>query len=77
MTPAEAAIVRDLRARLKIAQEELRALESSKRAQSERLHRRIIYLERDKKMALERARKATDSARYWQGVCVVKDRAVA
>ena len=32
--------------------------------------RRIAYLQRDKQMALERARKATDEARYWHGVAL-------
>jgi len=72
MTPAETAIVRDLQARLQIAWDELQALESAKRSQAERLRRRIVYLERDKASALERARKATDAARYWKGVVLAR-----
>jgi hypothetical protein len=34
----------------------------------EQAQRRIAYLERDKQLALRRAREATDQARYWEGV---------
>jgi hypothetical protein len=59
VTPAESAIVRDLQARLRLAHEQHKELEY-----------RIRYLERDKKSALTRTRKALDQARYWYGVSI-------
>ena len=72
MTAAEAAVVRDLRARLRLAEEDIRRLNAERWALEKRLMKRISYLERDKQMALRRAQEATDVARYWQGVVIAK-----
>lgn len=72
MTAAEAGIVRDLRARLRLAEERAGFLEREL-ADTERRHaRQVRYLERDKQIALERARKATDQGRFWHGLAVLR-----
>ena len=72
MTSHEAAVVRDLRARLRLAQEAIRRLEAEKHAQASRYERRISYLKRDKTTALARAAEAVNSTRYWHGVALTR-----
>jgi hypothetical protein len=52
MTALERSAIRDLQARLRLAEE------------------RIRYLERDKQIALGRAREARNAARFWHGVAL-------
>lgn len=72
MTAQEAAIVRDLRARLLLAEEDLVRERQAAATTEARLRRRITYLERDKQSAITRARKATDAGRYWHGLALVR-----
>lgn len=72
MTTSEAAVVRDLVARLRLAEERAGFLERELADCQRRHQRRVAYLERDKKVALARAQKALDWGRYWHGLALFR-----
>jgi hypothetical protein len=63
-------VILDLQARMSLLERRHANEMGHMETELRRARRRIAYLERDKQTALERARKATDQARYWQGVCI-------